>query len=149
MKQLDPGEVPEVARLLAATEAIEAFKEEHGPLYDELKELYNEYNASRQAAEKILRAQEASSGPFRVMRVDVKVTDAERLFNEVGETDFKRFGGTVLQVPQKVIPAHAEYAVDAKVLKPYVLAGQIPKEITDLTIKRTPFYEKPEDLILL
>lgn len=133
IKTLDPESVPEVRRFLEAQEALEAFKEDHPELMEELREISREYNAAEAAAEKMLRQQEASCGPFEVLHV-VNKYDMGALYEQLGEEDFVRFGGKVRTVEV--------YEMDKTVLESFIASGQIPDEIVDAVRTRIVSYKK-------
>lgn len=134
-KNLNPDDVPEVQRLIEETLLMDEFKERHAAFMEEFRERARSYNTALDAADKVLRAQEASSGPFEMFQCDVSY-DAERLFSEVGEEQFKEFGGTIH-------PA-TEYRIDKVALEVLILLKRIPPELVKLIQKRVPKYHKPK-----
>lgn len=138
-KVLDPRTVPSVQRFLTARDQLDAFKAAHPTLLEELRELMSEYNAAAEAADKELRAQRASCGPFELLNVQVSF-DAERLFTELGEEEFRNIGGKVSQVDV--------YEVDKTTVSALIQMGKIPPEIVAVVRKETPSYRKIQPCFL-
>ncbi len=134
-KILDADKVPEVKCLIEETALMDEFKERNAEFMEEFRERVRSYNAALDAADKVLRAQEASSGPFDMFHCDVKY-DADRLFSEVGEKEFKELGGTVH-------PATV-YRIDKVAFEALVQVGRVSPELKKLVEKRTPKYHKPK-----
>jgi hypothetical protein len=138
-KVLDPQTVPEVQRVLEEIELMDDFKARHRAFLEEFRERARSYNSAVEAADKVLRAELASCGPFDLFQIDTSY-DAERLYSEVGEEEFKQLGGTVHPVP--------EYKIEKETIEALIKMGRIPPEIVKVVQKKTPKYHKPKTFVI-
>lgn len=139
VKKVDPSEVPEVRRFLEAQSRINDFKEKHQPLLKELGVLVEEYNASLEDADKTLRAGLLSSGPFDLFSVK-RTYNAEKLYNELGEEDFIKMGGTMKKV--------TKYELNQALFEAMAERGSVPEEVVEAVRKVTPNFHKPDKINL-
>lgn len=130
---------PKVAALIEVEEAIKVFKAKHYAMLHVLEGLCERYNQLLEDAEKDVRAKKINCGPFTVCGYDVRV-DVDKLFEELGEEDFKNVGGTM---EKKVV-----LGIDKKKFEALVESGQIPEEITELCFKKTLKYHAPDKVRL-
>jgi hypothetical protein len=136
---LEPIEVPEVVEFLDAQNAIEAFKEEHGPVFAQLAELTERYNTTLEQADKACRSKEVSCGPFNLYQFTTKY-DAEALFNAIGRDQFLAVGGKMDVV--------TTYAVDRGRLEACIAQSKVPSEVVEHVRKEIPNFHKPDKLVI-
>jgi hypothetical protein len=113
---------------------LAAFKKKNQEVMLELAELTERYNAALDMADKAVRAQKCSCGPFDLFSVVVK-WDATKYYEEMGEAFFKKHGGTVQTV--------TEYKVDKNRVAAAAAANLIPAEVLVEIRKEELRYHKP------
>ena len=113
-------DVPEVEALVAAERELQEFINQHRDIYDTLQRLVETRNTQLEAAEKVVRAQGVSCGPFELLSQVTKV-NAEKLFEELGEDNYQEVGGSVEYSPT--------YKIDIKKFHARVACGDIPQEV--------------------
>lgn len=132
-------EVPEVGAFLEIDQKIRDLINENPGFYQRLRELVEERNTYLQAAEKIVRANLASCGPFNKISEKLDI-DAEKLFDELGDEGFAQVGGYTEQI--------TTYKIDRTRFTSLLHAGHIPEEVKESCTKVTPSYKKPETYVL-
>ncbi|WP_394831733.1 hypothetical protein LVJ94_34990 [Pendulispora rubella] len=134
---LDPLRVPEVMAFLEAEERLAALKREYRPVFDEFRVLVEQRNAALIAADKVLRPNHASCGPFKCRHIATKY-DAVALYLELGEEQFKRLGGSIRQT--------VEYELDRDRFE--ALIDQVPPDVLERVQKSSPAYDNPKPAVL-
>jgi hypothetical protein len=136
-----PEEIPEVMEFLDAKSAIEEFKAEHPAVFEEFSHLVERYNATREQAEKVARAQGVKVGPFDAYQVTVKY-DAAALYNAIGRDLFLQVGGVISQ--------ETVYSVDKGRLEAAVTSpnSKVTEDIVKSVRKETVTYHVPEPLVI-
>lgn len=99
---------PEVEAFIEAADKYERVKAFYEEAVAALTTVQEEYNSALAAAEKVVREEGLSQGPFQVSSKREKV-DAEELHRILGEDRFLAIGGT--------ITTERVYKMDAKVLE--------------------------------
>lgn len=122
---------PEVVSFVEAQTSLEAFIEEHKDVYDEICRLASERNTLLEAADKVVRAAKVSVGPFNKLSESKKI-NPEKLYEELGETDFIKVGGYTETV--------RTYKVDKERFMALVAADQIPKDVVDVVVNESASY---------
>jgi hypothetical protein len=138
-KTVAPKEVPEVIEFLDAQDAMNAFKEEHAPIFEQFRVLAERYNAALQQADKACRSQSVSCGPFDLYQFTTKY-DAEALHNAVGRDKFLLLGGK--------ISTQTVYGIDKGRIDACIAQNKILPEVVELVRKETPAYHKPDQVVL-
>lgn len=99
---------PEVEAFIEAAEKYERVKAFYSEAVEAITSMQEEYNSALAAAEKAVREDGTSQGPFQVSSKREKV-DAKELHRILGEDQFLAIGGT--------ITTERVYSMDATVLK--------------------------------
>ena len=128
-----------VGEFIDAEDALREFKEEHAPLFDQLRELTERYNAALEQAEQVCRAREVSCGPIDLYQYTTKY-DATALYNAVGRDQFLALGGQLSTV--------TEYSVDKGRLEAAIAQNKIAADVVPQIRKETPNFHKPNKLVL-
>jgi len=134
VQTIHPDKVKKVKRYLDALERLQAFKAEHYELFQEFAQLLQEYNAALEDAEKEVRAKGINCGPFTVCGEMTKI-DVDKLYDELGEDDFLRVGGSI--ETKRVL------AVDKKKFEALAESGSLPKEVVEACFTKTLKFKAP------
>ena len=136
-KTVPAAEVPAVVEFLDAQDAVNAFKEEHAAVFEQLSALVERYNTALQQADQVCRSEQISSGPFDLYQFSTKY-DAEKLYNSVGRDAFLQLGG---KLENKVI-----YDIDRGRLEACIAQGKVADAVVQEVRKETPNFHKPDPL---
>ena len=132
---VDVGEVEEVAAFLHAEEELHQHIQSNPEYYAKLQQLVTTRNEILEDAEKRVRELNVTCGPI-VKISETKKIDIEKLFEELGDADFKAVGG------------YTETIVDYKLDRPrflsYAKSGTVPAEILESCVKDTASYTVPK-----
>ncbi len=115
-KRVSIGEIPEVQELLDLEQEINALKAEHSDVFVQYQDLIDRYNTKLEEADKKVRSEGVTCGPFENYSVGVKFI-ANKMFEELGEELFLKAGGimetrTIYDVdPAKVVAAIANKTI--------------------------------------
>jgi hypothetical protein len=131
--------VPEVEEFLKAFEALEQFKLANAIFMEALGQLSAQYNAALENAEKAVRSQGVSCGPFELYNYTTRY-DTQRLYEELGREDFLKVGGK--------LETKTEYVVDKATLEMNIARNVIPAEVVEVVVKNSPTYHKPDKVVL-
>ena len=137
---LTPEKISEVKDLLEAERELQEHIASDPDFYRALSELAAKRNALAKLAEDKVRSMGVSCGPF-VMVSSSRDINVEKLFEELGEDQFKTFGGYTETV--------VTYKIDRTRFLSYADSEAIPKEILEVcvtpknTYKRVPPYILP------
>lgn len=132
---VSPQEIPEVRELLEAEERIQELLATNPEFYKQLCDLVSERNQKLEAAEKVVRAQGVSCGPF-TKKSETIFINAEKLFDELGEEGYKAVGGYTETV--------VEYKVDRTRFLTYLASNQIPEDVAAVCTEKRPSYSSPD-----
>lgn len=130
-------QIPEVAAFAEVQARYRAYREANPEFFNYLDALAEEYNEKRQAADKAVRAREVTCGEFTLYQYQTKY-DAEAAFSALGESEFLKAGGKVSTV--------TVHELDRARFDAAVANGQVPKEIAESVIKKSPRYKKPDPI---
>jgi hypothetical protein len=131
------NDIPEVAEFLAAMGRLEAFRQQHPDIFAEFDKYIDDYNTKLEMAEKTVRAEGVSCGPFELYQFGTKY-DAKNLYDLVGHERFFTIGGsTSTQTVYEVDPQKVEMAIEQ---------GKIPADVVDSFRTVTPRYHAPKKL---
>lgn len=136
-KVVPESAVPEVQQFLAVREKLHRLKESYPEVFEALDALKQEYNQALEAADKVVRAKQISCGPFDLYQFQTKY-DADKLAEELGESEFLRVGGVVKTVKT--------YDIDKAKLEAHITSGSIDKEVVDHVRTISPRYKKPDKI---
>ena len=136
-KKVPESEIPEVVRLLEAKERIDRLKNAHAAVFEQLDELAEQYNTALEAAEKRVRAERVSCGPFDLYQWQTKY-DAEKLYEALGHHEFLKVGGVIKTVTQ--------YDVDKARVEAHITSGVIKPEVAEVIKEMSPRFKKPEKI---
>lgn len=135
----DPASINEVQAYCTAKARLQAFKDANPKFFEMLEMLVNEYNITREAAEKAVRTLNVSCGDFDYYQTQMKV-DGGALHDALGRAHFLKVGGT--------IKMEAKYTMDKKKLDLAVAQGLIPSSVATAVSKEEPRYHVPDALVL-
>lgn len=130
---VDPMDIPEVVDFMDAKDKFESFKEHYADVFAQLEELAQEYNATLEAADKAVRAQQVSCGPFDAFQWSTKYS-ADTLYDLVGKEKFIEYGGKISTVTQ--------YEVDKSRVESLIATHKIPHKVVEAFRKRSPSYRR-------
>lgn len=134
-KQVAPEDIPEVADYLDAKSKLDDFREEYKNVFEQYDALVEDHNTKLEQAEKIVRAQEVTCGPFDLYQWQTKY-DAEKFYDAVGREDFLKLGGHIETVPQ--------YSIDKKMFEAAVAQKKIPQSVINAVVEVSPRYKCPK-----
>ena len=138
-KTVPTTKIREVSAFVEAQEALKEFKNKHSGIFTEFEELVNEYNQKLESAEKMVRQQGVSCGPFECYQWQTKY-DAKILYDALGRERFLQVGG--------ILSTQTVYDVDKLRVSASINSGQIPEEIVGSFKTDSPRYHKPEKVSL-
>lgn len=127
----------EVDEFLQAQERYFRWQQQYPQAYKELLELQSEYNATRDAAEKILRAHGKSEGPFVIKNSRLSY-DAEKLYDEVGKERFLELGGE--------IATSQTFKIDSTTLQSKIASKKLDPAIVEAISKPVHVFDAPKKL---
>lgn len=136
-KKIEDHEIPEVVRFNEAREQIEQLYESYPQVFDQLRQLSEEYNSALEAADKAVRARKVTCGPFVMYQTQTKY-HAEKLYEEVGRERFFELGGKVNTV--------TTFELDKAKFEAHVTANAVPAEVVEVVREVSPRYRKPEKI---
>jgi len=137
---LSTEEVPEVHCLLEAEQELQKHIASNPDFYRKLSELATKRNGLAAIADAKVREMGVSCGPFVMLRSSKEI-NVEKLFEELGDDQFKTFGGYTETV--------VSYKIDRARFLSYADSEAIPKEILDTCVtdkhqyKKLPMYTLP------
>lgn len=118
---------------------INALRAEHPEVFSCLDDLLDRYNTAVSEAEKVVRAEGVTCGPFENFSVSVKY-DAAKMYEELGEEMFLEVGGSM---PTKVV-----YELDRGRVEAAIASGKIPEETLEHFRSVSRSYHKPDKMQL-
>jgi hypothetical protein len=132
---------PEVVAFMEAQSDLEDFKKDFAPQLEVFTKLIERYNATREQAEKVVRAAEVKCGPFDAYQVTIKY-NAEELYKNVGRELFLQIGGGIGSV--------ATYVLDKGRFEAALTAPgcTIPEAVVKAVRKESVVYHVPPELVL-
>jgi len=136
-KAVSEEAIPEVAEFMEAERRIERLKEAYPEVFEQLDMLKEDFNTKLQAAEKAVRAQGVSCGPFTVMS-KATTYDADKLFEELGRENFLKYGGI-----EKTI---TKYELDRARFEAAFAKGAISKAVFESVKKITTRFRIPDEI---
>jgi hypothetical protein len=134
-KRLPIKDIPEVQEYTDLRNELDSFNAEHPEVFTTYADLADRVNTAMEAAEKAVRSQGVSCGPFENFSVTV-VYDPVKMFEELGEDLFLQCGGSKSTV--------TELRADPKLIEVAIANKKIPDECIDhfRSIRRS--YHKPD-----
>lgn len=139
MERLAPSRIPEVAAFTAAQKELVAWRAQFPDAAAALDELAVRYNATREAADKVVRLRLVECGPFELHQFRRK-DNAEALYTAVGRQKFSSLGGTL-----KVLE---ELKVDREKFDALVAQDKIDAELVASVVKYEPAYRRVPELVV-
>lgn len=130
----DISDIAEVREFIKAQAEMDRFKSQHEKVFEEYDKLVEDYNQKLEAAEKAVRSQEVSCGPFEYYQKQIK-WDVDGLFDDLGRDRFLKIGGTINTVTQK--------AIDKTKIESAAQQGLIPSDVVERRRKVSPRYHTP------
>lgn len=135
----DVSEVPEVEALLAVERELSELISANPEFYENLKSIVERRNGLATLADKRVRELGVSCGPFIQVSVTEKI-DIERLYDELGDEQFKAVGGYTEAV--------TEYHIDKTRFLSYVASKNVPEEVVKVCVKESPSYKAVPKYVL-
>lgn len=132
-----PEEVPEVQEFLEAQEQLEDFKKQHLDIFREYETLVDNYNTKLGAADKTVRSEDVTCGPWD-RYTEVETVDWQKLFEMVGRDTFLDIGGN--------IKTQTVYEGNKDKLKKAIAGNQVSAEDANHIIKVSGRYHAPKKL---
>lgn len=118
-----------------AERTIAMYEEENASVFATYKELIEERNQKRQAADKLVRALDVSCGPWDRYSERVK-WDPDALYQGLGKDGFLAIGGS--------ISTETVYKIDKDRVEQAYKAGSIPANVVTAARAVSPSYHAPE-----
>ena len=140
VKEKRTEDIPEVVEHLRAATLLREFMQFHEEFAEELEYLVEQYNRTMEIAERAVREQQVTCGPFRLMGAPSVKWDANGLVEDIGQEEFINIGGTA--------QTSVVYKIDKKKADAAASQGIIPAEVADAHRKVTPRYTKPNKIVL-
>lgn len=128
-----------VEAFLETERNLHRYMHEHYEVFETYEHLTAEYNRALEDAEKEARALGKTVGPFVTAGHQVNI-DVDRLFEELGEDNFFKFGG--------IIETKRVYSLDREKFERAADSGAIPQEILDLCYEKKPKFRTPKRLVM-
>jgi hypothetical protein len=132
--------IPEVDEFTKAQRALDEFKANNEEFFAMLQPLVDRYNASLELADKKVRAQQVSCGPFQLTGRPSVSYDAEKIIEEMGRDFFIEIGGVIAQ--------RTVYEIEKSKAEAAFAAGYIPDEVVKVVRKTKVAYHKPDKVVL-
>lgn len=129
----------EVQDLEDSEQAIRTLINGNQGFYEQLCRLTAERNQRLEAASKVIRPTGQNCGPFIKLSETEKI-NAEKLFEEVGASDFQALGGYTETVVQ--------YKVDRVRFLAHASKGDLPQDVVEAVLTISPSYKKIEPYVL-
>ena len=118
-----------------AEQTLSIFEEEHKAIFTDYRELIEERNQKREAADKLVRGRDVSCGPWKRYTETIK-WDPDELYQRMGRDNFLAIGGT--------IGTELIYTIDKDKAELAYKAGNIPKTVAETARKATPSFHAPK-----
>lgn len=138
-KSVSTEDIPEVAAFLEVRQRIEDLKKQYPGIFEELEELAEQHNTLLEAADKVVRSQKVSCGPFDLYQFQAKY-HPEALYDAVGREEFLKLGGSIQTIQQ--------LDIDKKAFDGFVAQNKIPKDLAEKVKTSDPRYHKPDKIIV-
>ena len=135
LNEIPVDSIPAVGEYIDRQGMLEAFMENHKGIFDTYHVLQASVAQSLEAADKIVRAQGVSCGPWD--RYAIRTTyNAEALYEALGREGFLSIGGKLV--------TKTGYEVEGKRLETAIARGEIPQDIVDSVKKEVASYHAPK-----
>ena len=115
-------EIPEVAAFEQAKATLESFRSANQQFFQIYDAMIEEYNQKREAADKVVRAEDVRCGDWDQYQRFTKY-DAEKAYSSLGRETFIEVGG--------VVRNKAELKLDAKKFEMSIAQGRVPAEVAE------------------
>ena len=132
-----PSNVPEVVNFINAKAFLAQFIQTNSQLIEQLRQLTEQYNQTREAAEKAVRARGVACGEFDLYQQRFSV-DGEKLLNAVGREAFIAMGGSIKK--------KSDASIGYKQAQMALARNQIDHALYDEIVKITDVYHVPQPL---
>ena len=132
-------EVPEVMAFEQAKTMLEAFKAQNPTLMNQLQQLVEHYNQTREAADKAVRGLGVGCGDFDLYQHAEKA-DAEKLLNALGRDQFISVGGSITTRKTAKISAKSVHTAAAR--------GLITQDLQEEVVTKEGRYHTPSEIVL-
>ena len=133
------SEIPEVQAFEEAKQRLEAFRAANPEFFKYLSELAEDFNNTRESAEKATKFKQVSCGDFELYQW-ATTYNAELLYQALGHEKFLACGGEVKTV--------TNYGVNKERIQVSIDSGVIPENIADAAVKKAPRFHKPDKLLV-
>jgi len=112
--------IPEVAAFLEAEQRLRQYRAQHSQVFKPYAALLEDYNQKREAADKVVRGQGISCGPWDWYSSQTKY-NAQALFEALGRDKFLKVGGIM-----KTVTA---YDLDEQKVEGAIARGEISEPV--------------------
>ena len=134
-KRLPIDDVEEVRELMDLKIELDRYIALHGDIIQPLRDLIDRYNSLWELADKAVRAQDVTCGPFVNYSTRISI-DFEKMYEELGKDDYLANGAEIVQ--------RATYEGDQERVLRNIEAGKIPMEAAKEFAKTTRNYRRPD-----
>lgn len=132
---VDPNTIPEVAAYRETKDMIDMFRQRHSHIFEAYDNLLEDLAQKREAADKIVRAKQVSCDDWDLYQFQTKI-HPDKLYNALGMDGFLRVGGST--------SVQTIYDVDKAKLEAAIARGEVPAEVANEVIVKSPRYHAPK-----
>lgn len=135
--EVPAASILEVQAFLRQRKALDEWKKKHAKALGELAKIFVAYNPCLTAAEKAVKEQRVTCGPFHLKYFNAD-RDAVALRRVLGVDEFERRGGSVAKIE----------AVEMDKERFDAIVSTLPEETQARVVSYAPVYDKPKLLVL-
>lgn len=132
---VDPNTIPEVAAYNETKEMINTFRERHAHIFSAYDKMLEDLDQKRGAADKAVRARQVSCSDWDLYQFQTKI-NPDKLYNALGMDGFLRVGGST--------STQTVYGVDKAKLEAAIARGEVPPEVAEEVVVKSPRYHAPK-----
>ena len=134
---VDPNSIEEVRAYEEAKEMLDLFVENNIQTFETYRNLVEELNIKRQAADKVVREKKVSCSDWDWYQTQITY-DPEKLYEHMGRDEFLKVGGT--------LRTQTVYSIDKSRVEASISKGAIPKDVVEDIKKETAKYHAPKPI---
>jgi hypothetical protein len=132
-----PEEIPEVKAYVEAETELRGFIAQNQQVFDTFGQLAEAVNDARSQADKAVRTEGVSCGPWDQYQIQTKY-NARVLYEALGREEFLDVGGK--------LNTTTVFDVDKAKVKAAIARGDIPKDVAEQVVDKIPKYHAPKDI---
>lgn len=137
IQEVPAKQILEVKAFLRQRDALDAWRKKYAKAVNELAAIMVKYNPCLTAADKAVREQRVTSGPFVLKHFNAD-RDAVALRKLLGVDEFERRGGSVTKIE----------AVEMDKERFDAIVATLPEETQAKVVSYAPVYDKPKLIVL-